>query len=307
MGELGGSPQFTLLTTAAHLLHTYFQHSIELALPHRKTRTFVNIPSYNKDVYLRCWEIAKNLWQEHPSLSKKELHNHPTMLSAIGERNALSQEMLLSELAPFYTDERDIAPYMKYEGWTVEECVAIWLNLNPRTLEIVKKDRTGIVKPYGSTLISNASDYLEQAKRAASVDLVAYVIQDGAMHIRPKDFFRWAIGKWGEPFGSLQRQLYREVLESSRTTPATSKPSKVDLKKAEIASILDRLSVADTHFDRLTMPGKREDFQNLCIQINQKMFSVAPETFNDYLVGLCTFSSGARETDYYSRIATKLG
>jgi hypothetical protein len=84
------------------------------------------------------------------------------------------------------------------------------------------------------------------------------------------------------------------------------KESKVESKLKEIGRILAAVKAVDPEFDATSMPGRKQDFHNLCMQLNKSMFSIAHATFNDYLLGICSFNAGARATDYYSSIAAKL-
>lgn len=260
---------------------------------------------------IRIREIANNLWLSNPGLTKKELQSAPEMQCEIGQSDNEYQERLLSELASFYTDRAVVERYFIYDGWTAEECIAIWLNLEPITLKQIMQDKSGSghVRPYGAELIAKARDYIEQVQRSAFVEMIAYKRKGVEMHFRPEVFFKWATNKWGVPFGYRQRQFCKEILEQTRLPEVPSPPNKVELKKQEIVSILDRLSAEDPHFDRMAMHGRKQDFLEFCqrLDVDRKMFFVAASTFNEYLPGLCAFKPGARKTDYYEKIISKWG
>ncbi len=91
------------------------------------------------------------------------------------------------------------------------------------------------------------------------------------------------------------------------TAPLDKPSGRVDKKREEILRILEAIKKADPKFDQANMPGLKEDFHALCKKLNGKLFNVASSTFNDYLGGVCKFNPGARKTDYYEKIAQKLG
>ena len=96
--------------------------------------------------------------------------------------------------------------------------------------------------------------------------------------------------------------------EAIRKFEESIKPTgKVDEKRKEIIRILALIKKHDDQFNNANMPGIRSEFQEFCISQNKMMFQTSPDTFNDYLNGICTFKPGSRETGYYKRIATKLG
>lgn len=89
-------------------------------------------------------------------------------------------------------------------------------------------------------------------------------------------------------------------------SPNGLKATKKARKLAFIESLLDEIEAREIEqpvpFDRQSMPGRKQDFHELCKNRNRTDFAtVTLATFEDYLTGLCRFNGGARKTDFYNR------
>jgi hypothetical protein len=264
---------------------------------------------------LKFRETARQLWREYPHLTFEEMVEQPDIVALIPQGEVRSQSQLIDLVSPELSSAEELPILKVSKIWSLGDAAAMWLDINPFVFNQAFQQRNPsfYTMPIFPGLRDRWFQLRDKASQAALLGELQTINDKDQHWIKPRDFYDWAISHAEEPswsaekvFAALNAQW--EIEDAKNIQPEETKPpSKVELKRIEIKRIIESISAIDTEFDRLSMPGKREDFQNLCIQINKKMFSVAQETFNDYLVGLCTFSSGARETDYYSKIATKLG
>ncbi len=97
--------------------------------------------------------------------------------------------------------------------------------------------------------------------------------------------------------------------EMQATQATESAKSVPEAKKDTIRAILAAIKELDPGFSPETMPGQKADFFALCRAHDpEKAFqTVTQSTFNDYLKGVCKFGRGARPTDYYRKIAPRIG
>ena len=64
--------------------------------------------------------------------------------------------------------------------------------------------------------------------------------------------------------------------------------------------ILAALCELDHDLDTDAMPGRKDDFQEMCIALAPRWFATTPDVFEDTaLKGRARFLPGARETTYY--------
>lgn len=63
-----------------------------------------------------------------------------------------------------------------------------------------------------------------------------------------------------------------------------------------------RAKKQELDFSPAAMPGRKVDFQALADNYDAELRGLAAATFDDYLIGICTFCRGARETDFYRRL-----
>lgn len=69
-----------------------------------------------------------------------------------------------------------------------------------------------------------------------------------------------------------------------------------------LAEIDKRANNQGLNFSPAAMPGRKVDFQALANAYDAELGGLAAATFDDYLIGICTFCRGARETDFYRRL-----
>lgn len=124
------------------------------------------------------------------------------------------------------------------------------------------------------------------------------------------------VGRVAVPFPRLyQWQMTRASFERFQATWATApevSPQVASFKSkapVEFRSALERLLVeiqrrADLHglpFDRNAMPGRKVDFQAAADKFDAALERKA-RTFDDYLDGLCRFTRGAKQSDFYAKL-----
>ena len=75
----------------------------------------------------------------------------------------------------------------------------------------------------------------------------------------------------------------------------------VDSLNKLIAEIDLRAQKSGRQFDKSAMPGRKVDFQELANNWDSDL-KYAERTFSDYLKGVCQFTRGARESDFYRQL-----
>lgn len=125
------------------------------------------------------------------------------------------------------------------------------------------------------------------------------------------------VGRVGIEFSRLRQwKLSRAALEMIETHFILSGNGKDDpsLKKSKApvafrTALRDLLVEVDKRaknqgldFSPAAMPGRKVDFQALANAYDAELRGLAAATFDDYLIGICTFCRGARETDFYRRL-----
>lgn len=261
-------------------------------------------------------KTARQLWREYPDLSFDEMVDQHdiqelTHLIKIYDRKKLK---LLFLPHPTAGDE---LPNLRAQGlWTLGDAAALWQDLNPFVFfqAFQQRNPSFFNMPIYTDKRESWMRLRDQASQAVLQGELKGIRDKDQLLVTPQDFYEWgmihteghATGRPEMLFAELKLQWEED--KAKLNPPAAPKPpSKVENKRSEIKRILELIKSVDAEFDSQNMPGKRADFQKLCIHVNKKMFSIADETFNDYLPGLCKFNSGARGTDYYSTIAQQLG
>ncbi len=89
-----------------------------------------------------------------------------------------------------------------------------------------------------------------------------------------------------------------EVALKKSKAPATFRAALRDL----LAEIDERAKAQGLDFSPAAMPGRKVDFKALADAYDAELGGLAIATFDDYLVGMCSFRRGARETDFYRRL-----
>ena len=116
------------------------------------------------------------------------------------------------------------------------------------------------------------------------------------------DFAR--LRQWRMTSTALEKIESRFILAGSGDADSDLKKSKappafrtalLDL----LAEIGRRAETQGSHFSPAAMPGRKADFKALADAWDAELRGLALATFDDYLVGICTFRRGARETDFY--------
>ena len=125
------------------------------------------------------------------------------------------------------------------------------------------------------------------------------------------------VGRVGVDLARLRQwRMTRTALDKikSRFILAGNGGSDVSLKKTKaprafraalfdlLAEIGRRAEVRGLHFSPVAMPGRKVDFKALADAYDAELRGLALATFDDYLIGICTFRRGARETDFYRRL-----
>ncbi len=121
----------------------------------------------------------------------------------------------------------------------------------------------------------------------------------GRVHV---DFAR--LGQWRMTRKALERIESRFIL--ARNGDGDSRLKKGKAPPAFRAALLDLLAEIDKRaktreldFSPAAMPGRKVDFKALADAYDAELGGLSLATFDDYLIGICTFRRGARETDFY--------
>lgn len=106
---------------------------------------------------------------------------------------------------------------------------------------------------------------------------------------------------------ALEKIESRFILAGNSNSDSSLTKSKA--RPAFRAALIDLLSEIDKRakahgvdFSPTAMPGRKVDFKALADAYDVELRGLAVTTFDDYLVGICTFRRGARETDFYRRL-----
>lgn len=258
-----------------------------------------------------CRRYARQIWREQPELSVDEMlqRNEIVWVALNGKRYERMQ--ILNWILPDSTPHEELDFFNELDVWTIEEAAALWRDVNPFIfLQSFKKHNPSFWnQAFHPVLREKYHALLEKLKRSAIKGDVTTTRNGDQFYITPHDFYVWATKNTDGPLGDRPESFFAK-LEGEwavRQVEINQQTTKVNEKRVEIQRILNTIKIADPDFSQESMPGRKLDFQNLCIMLHKRYFTVASETFNDYLKGICKFSSGARETDYYKKIAIKLG
>ncbi|MDP2804311.1 MAG: hypothetical protein Q8O24_00055 [Gallionellaceae bacterium] len=260
-------------------------------------------------------QVARQLWREYPHLSFEDMSKQPDIQSLVPPDEKIILDQLVDWVKPELTPIEELPSLKAQKIWTLGDAAALWLDINPFIFyqAFHLRNPSFYNMPIFPGLRERWMQLRDSAIQMALLGELKTIVDKEQHWIKPRDFYEWAMKNTEGPsyraecFFAELKTLWDEEDKKLKLPEKVKAPSKVDTKLAEIKRIIELIKIADTEFDPLDMPGKRIDFKNFCLQINKKLFSVSDETFNDYLVGLCKFNSGARETDYYKKIAVKLG
>lgn len=255
-----------------------------------------------------CRSTARQLWRENPNLTTDEVLSHPDITETACKGISYDLNLMLSWVLPDITPHEELKYFRDWQVWKLEEAASLWLDLNPfvmlQSINSLNPDYWKV--PIAPTIRERLALLIEKARRSALSGHLPFNELNGQFWIKPKDFYEWALKNAEEPAWRFT-EFISELQATWDGDDRSNAVSKVDAKIAEIRRILAAIKTADPEFDSTSMPGRKQDFQHLCIKINRALFSVAPATFNDYLPGVCCFNPGARATDYYTNIVSKLG
>jgi hypothetical protein len=264
----------------------------------------------------RLRKTARQLWREYPNLSFDQMADQHDIKELVRHNTALSREQIKNMLVPELTPQDELPILKSQRLWTLGDAAALWLDLNPFLFfqAFHLRNPSFFNMPIHPSLREKWIDLRDQAANAARLGELKSIFEKDQHWVKPRDFYAWAMIHKDDSISARAAEFFTELKtlwdeeDIKLNPPPKPKPiGKLEQKKIELKRILGLLKLVDVKLDFENMPGRRIDFQKLCIQLNPVMFAVDAETFNDYLPGLCKFNSGARETDYYANIAPKLG
>ena len=262
-----------------------------------------------KEMKSQCRRYARQLWREHPEISIDEMIEHDEIKKITSQEYKINLATLQDWILPDITPHEELPMFSGLTMWTIEEAVALWLDINPFIfVQAVKNHRpnfwsAAFIPSYREML----SLLLDKAQRAALSGHLTTKEFDNQLLVSPRDFYHWAMANTEGPFGSRPKDFFADLQADWDDDGKDRKETRVEGKIREINRILDAIKAADPEFNPASMPGRKQDFHELCRQLNKPMFSIALDTFNDYLAGICKFKPGARETNYYARLTLQLG
>ena len=202
----------------------------------------------------------------------------------MGEHYSIST--LKAWISPSIDAHDEFSIYEKLSSWPLDVAVALWLNINPFILSQASRSlKPDVWNTYILAHVrANFNATLNIALSAAIEEELQAKLVKSEYYVTPYNFYHWGIQNLGTP--KEQPYEFFEKLKkkwpSSQIT-ATKKPTYVNKKREEINRILDLIRANDSAFDHSNMPGRKVDFQEFCIKHNKSLFSVANETFSDYL------------------------
>jgi hypothetical protein len=255
-----------------------------------------------------CRRFSLQLWRENPNLTVDEILECHEIKEIACNGFVYKDEEMLHWILPEFTPHQELENFYNYPSWKLEEAVALWYDLSPFVVSQAENGGNPAFwqAAYHPNFRERYTLLLEKARRCAISGQLPATELKGQYWIAPKDFYTWAIKNAEPPDATRILDFFAKLNESWSSNHPNKKESKVESKLKEIGRILAAVKAVDPEFDATSMPGRKQDFHNLCMQLNKSMFSIAHATFNDYLLGICSFNAGARATDYYSSIAAKL-
>jgi len=263
-----------------------------------------------QDTGKSCRRYARQIWREQPDLPVEDMLKRNEIVWIALKGKHYDRKQILDWILPDATPHEELVFFRELSLWTIEEAVALLQDVNPFILlqSFHKHNPSFWNQAFHPNLRENYHVLLHKAKCCAITGELKAIRDESRYLVTPHDFYEWAVKNNVYPNGSRPEEFFAELNTEWVSAQAnTEKPSKVDKKRNEIRRILALIKKIDLDFNLTSMPGRKADFHDLCIQQNNILFSISLSTFNDYLTGLCTFNSGARKTDYYKKIAEKLG
>jgi hypothetical protein len=256
-----------------------------------------------------CRRVARQIWREHPEMPIDEMLERYEIKEIACQGHPIDRTTLLDWILPELSPHEELPMFREWTVWKIEEAVALWLDVNPFILvQAVQNHRPSF---WNAALVPSYREafslLLEKAQRAALGGQLVAKEFGNHFWITPRDFYYWAMANTEGPLGSRPVNFFASLQAGWGSDGKDRKETKVEGKIREISRILDNIKAVDPEFNPSSMPGRKQDFHQLCIQLNKPMFSIALSTFSDYLIGVCAFGPGARETDYYVNLAPKLG
>lgn len=263
----------------------------------------------NEQMKSDCRRFARQIWREHPEMSIDEMLERYEIKEMICQGLPIDPTKLLDWILPDMTPHEELPLFREWTLWKIEEAAALWLDINPFILvQAVHNHRPSFWSAaYVTSYREMYSLLLEKTQRAAISGQLITKEFGNHFWVTPHDFYYWAMANTEGPSGSRPKDFFASLQAGWASDGQDRKETKVEGKIREISRILDAIKAVDPEFNPSSMPGRKQDFQQLCIQLNKPMFSIALSTFSDYLIGVCLFGPGARATDYYVNLATKLG
>ena len=113
--------------------------------------------------------------------------------------------------------------------------------------------------------------------------------------------------QWRMTRTALEKIESRFILAGNGGSDSSLKKSKArPAFRAALIALLGeidkRAKARGLDFSPTAMPGRKVDFKALADAYDAELRGLAVATFDDYLIGMCTFRRGARETDFYRRL-----
>lgn len=256
-----------------------------------------------KSPRILCRRRARQVWRERPQTTLNEMLALPEIIDTCRDIK-VDRLQLENWVLPDLSSHEELEYFRQLPSWRVEEAVALWLDLNPFIMIPASEGGPNSEfwrAAYAPDLRRRFYDLRELAQRAAIAGNLAAHELGGVFYVAPRDFAQWAAENSSVPCKDTTKEIFAESKQESQAL------TMVEKKILKIREILSKLEAADPDFDRKSMPGRKIDFQLMCSQLDKQMFTVSPDTFNDYLTGVCRFRQGARETNYYDKILPRLG
>jgi hypothetical protein len=256
-----------------------------------------------------CRRYARQIWREQPHLTIDEmLERNEIKLDACQGRHYVRKE-LEEWIKPDSNPHEELDYFSVLPLWKIEEACALWHDFNPFILlqSFQECNPSFWITAFHPNLRESFFLLLDRAQRCALSGQLATTKADNQFFVTPEDFYKWVTKSGETPDATRIINFFASLKEGWSSVDGNKKATRVEGKVREIRRILEAILSIDPAFDATSMPGRKEDFHNLCMQLNKSMFSIARTTFNDYLLGVCSFNAGARNTDYYSNMASKLG
>lgn len=214
------------------------------------------------------------------------------------------------------------ATWRQRPNCSLQNAVALSLNIHPGALALVKKTRLDIYKRYLTRLkTASLATYegglikmlpghpdINENPNSRIISLASFVTfamnQETWRDKLPTEFVNLKDAQNINLSDSDDRG--NDMIDTENNTPYPIKRKAPDKFVADLIKLLIEVALlaknSGEEFDVTAMPCTKEDFRAVAVKRYEIFDSLSSRTFDDYLSGLCQFKPGARRGDFYKKL-----